>query len=441
MKNESGVTRRSFIKTTVGAAAALSVGGSLIPKTVRAQKPIKIGFSLSLTGKYAWTGNRQQEGLEVWRKLINEKGFTPGLEQYGHTEPGLVEGRPVEFVVYDDKSDPATAVKLYQKLITSDRVDLCFGPYSSAVTKAISPIVERAQIPTITSGASDPGIWMGKGLKWVVQSIQPTDEYLPGAAEIAAKGGDKTAAIIFEDTAFPIALANSFKKQLEGHGMEIVLFEGYPKGITDWTPPLRKAWSMKPDVIGIGGYEPDAIGLTKAAEALQVSPHLFCWTVGTGAPSYVESVGKACRAMTGESLWEGILDTPGNKEFVKAVQEIIGTPPDKLEYHTTFGMVAGQLLEIAVKKVGGIKDKEAIRDNLFSMAVDTVYGPYKVKPLDSPDSGLQVASKGLLIQWQKRKAGVELPYGQVAVGDWVKEVIWPEALKTAEPLYPFPGWD
>ena len=103
-------------------------------------------------------------------------------------------------------------------------------------------------------------------------------------------------------------------------------------------------------------------------------------------------------------------------------------------------MLPGQLLEIAVKKVGNIKDKKAIRDTLFSLEVETVYGPYKVEPLSSKDSGFQIASKGLLIQWQKKKPGVKPAYGQVVVGNWVKEVIWPEKLKTADPIYPFPGW-
>ena len=53
------------------------------------------------------------------------------------------------------------------------------------------------------------------GLKWVVQAIQPTDQYFPGAAEIAAKYKAKTAAIIFEDTAFPISLAKAFQSELE----------------------------------------------------------------------------------------------------------------------------------------------------------------------------------------------------------------------------------
>lgn len=442
MDSTGEITRRKFLKGALATATGVSLGSFFNTRRVFAQKPpIKIGFSLSLTGKYAWTGQRQYEGLKVWQTLINEKGYTPGLEKYGTKGPGLIDGRKVEFIVYDDKSDPATAVKLYQKLITSDRVDLCFGPYSSAITKAISPIVERAQIPTVTSGASDPGIWKGMNLKWVVQAIQPTDQYFPGAAELAGKHKAKTAAIIFEDTAFPISLAKAFKAQLEEKGVKVILFEPYPKGITDWTPPLRKAWDLKPDVIGIGGYEPDAIGLTKAAEAIKATPKLFVWTVGTGAPSYVESVGKSCRAMTGESLWEGILNTPGNKEFVEAVHKIIGTPPDKLEYHTTFGMVAGQLMEIAVKKAGSVENKKAIRDALFEMEVETCYGPYKVEPLTSKDSGLQIASKGLLIQWQKRKPGVKPRYGQVVVGEWVKEIIYPEKYKTAEPIYPFPGWD
>ncbi len=178
----------------------------------------------------------------------------------------------------------------------------------------------------------------------------------------------------------------------------------------------------------------------KAAEALKVTPKLFVWTVGTGAPSYAESVGKGCLAMTGEAFWEGIMDTPGNKDFVKAVHEIIGTPPEQLEYHTTMGMQAGQILEIAVKKAGSVENKKAIRDMLYSMEVETAMGDYKVKPLSSEDSGLQIAAKCVLIQWQRKKPGQKIPYAQVVVGDWVKEVVWPEKYKTADPIYPFPGW-
>ena len=433
------IIKKIFLITAVGLSVGMTFSGYLGNRSFAAE-PIKIGASLALTGKYSWTGERYKEGLKVWETLVNERGYSSGLKKWGHTEPGLIDGRPVKVIIYDDKSDPATGVKLYHKLITDDKVDLCFGPYSSAVTKAISTVVERAKIPTVTAGASDPGIWKGMNLKWVVQSIQPVAEYFPGVAEIGAKHGAKTAAIVYEDTAFPISLAKAFRSQCEALGIKVVLFEPYPKGITDWTPILAKAVALKPDIIGIGGYEPDSIGLTKAAEALKAKAGLFVWTVGGGAPSFVEAVGDACHAVTCESLWEGILDTPGNKDYVKATYEIIGTPPDKHEYHTTFGFLAGQIMEIAVKKAGTI-DRKAVRDMLHKMEVETVYGPYKVEPLESKDSGFQIASKGLLIQWQPKKPGVKYPYGQVIVGDWVKEVIWPEKLKTADPIYPHPGWN
>lgn len=60
--------------------------------------------------------------------------------------------------------------------------------------------------------------------------------------------------------------------------------------------------------------------------------------------------------------------------------------------------MGGQLLEIAIKSVGSLEDLRAIRDTLFTMEVEAIYGPYKVMGLESEDSGLPVGSKGFLIQ-------------------------------------------
>src|SRR2546422_683088 len=87
-----------------------------------AQGPIRIGASLSLTGTYAKLGRNQHEGYKLCVKDLNTKG-------------GLL-GRKVELVVYDDQSTPATAVRLYEKLITEDRVDGVMGPYSSPDRKS-----------------------------------------------------------------------------------------------------------------------------------------------------------------------------------------------------------------------------------------------------------------------------------------------------------------
>jgi branched-chain amino acid transport system substrate-binding protein len=419
--------------------AIIAVGLSFMPYTLSyasdEKKPIKIGVSLSLTGKYAWTGNRLYEGMQTWAAVINEQGYTAPWKSLGHSEPGLINNRPVKFIVYDDKSDPGTAVKLYSRLITVDKVDLCAAPFSSAISKATTPILERYEMPSIHNAASDPSIWKGRKLKWAVQAQPTTDVYYPGVAEIAKKYSAKTAVLIFEDTSFPTGLAISFQKQLENAGVKILLYEAYPKGLSDWTPILSKAWALKPDIIGIGGYEPDAIGLTKAAQDIKASPKLMVWAVAAQSPDYAKAVGPACSGVVGESLWEPSLHTPGNKEFLIAFEKIIGTPKNQIVYQQAMGYNAGQLLEIAVKKVGKL-DLTAIRDVLFSLEIDTMYNHYKVQPLRHEDSGLQIGAKAILVQWQKIKTGEKPDPTKTVVNDYVKEVVWPFKVKTAEIQYP-----
>jgi branched-chain amino acid transport system substrate-binding protein len=108
---------------------ALTVLFSSLPAT--AQGPIRIGASLSQTGTYAKLGNYQREGYQLCIKELNAKG-------------GLL-GRKVELVVYDDQSTPATGVRLYEKLISEDKVDAVMGPYSSPITEAAVNVTEKYQ--------------------------------------------------------------------------------------------------------------------------------------------------------------------------------------------------------------------------------------------------------------------------------------------------------
>src|ERR1043165_2869622 len=78
-------------------------------------QPLRIGASTSLTGKaYAVQGNYVREGYRLCEKHVNARG-------------GLL-GRHVEFLIYDDQSDGNSAARLYEKLITDDRVDAVLGP-------------------------------------------------------------------------------------------------------------------------------------------------------------------------------------------------------------------------------------------------------------------------------------------------------------------------
>jgi branched-chain amino acid transport system substrate-binding protein len=116
--------RRSLIVASV----LFSLGG---PWPASAQEPIRVGASIGLTGSYAKPGAYSQQGYQLCQKQVNEQG-------------GLL-GRKIEFVFYDDRSDAQTAVRLYEKLITEDKVDVVMGPYASNITEAVANVTEKYQ--------------------------------------------------------------------------------------------------------------------------------------------------------------------------------------------------------------------------------------------------------------------------------------------------------
>ena len=110
----------------VALLVATAVGA---PWPAEAQPPIRIGASISMTGSYAKPAAYGREGYLLCQKHVNDQG-------------GLL-GRKIEFVIYDDRSDPPTAVRLYEKLITEDKVEVVRGPYSSPVTEAAVNVTEK----------------------------------------------------------------------------------------------------------------------------------------------------------------------------------------------------------------------------------------------------------------------------------------------------------
>src|SRR5262245_34111545 len=237
--------RRHFMipkaPTALAVAIALAVGG-VVPAT--AQGPIRIGASLPLTGTYAKLGKNQHERYQLCEKDLNAKG-------------GLL-GRKVQFVVYDDQSMPATAVRLYEKLITEDKVDAVMGPYSSAVSEAVANVTEKYKKVMVAPLASTTSIFK-KGRKYIFMVVSPAEVYLDGLIDMAAKRGLKTVAVINEDTLFPKASAAGAAEQAKKRGMQVVLLEAYPKGNTDFSALLVKLKAANPDVLVAGTYFDDAV--------------------------------------------------------------------------------------------------------------------------------------------------------------------------------------
>src|SRR3954470_9508946 len=118
---------KTLAHLAAGAAAAAVM--ALLPDAAAApsREPIKIGFSMSLTGPLAANGKQALLGMQIWEEEINSKG-------------GLL-GRPVKLIYYDDQSQAAPVPAIYTKLLDIDKVDLIIGPYATVPAAAAMPVV------------------------------------------------------------------------------------------------------------------------------------------------------------------------------------------------------------------------------------------------------------------------------------------------------------
>ena len=380
--------------------ALAGVVAASLPLPAGAQTPIKIGASMSVTGTYAKPGSYQKEGYDICIDELNGKG-------------GLL-GRKVELVIYDDQSQPATAVKLYEKLITEDKVDAVMGPYSSAVSEAVANVTEKYKKVMVAPLAATTSIFK-KGRKYIFMVITPAENYLDGLIDMAAKRGLKTVAIINEDTLFPKASAAGTAEAAKKRGMQVVLQEAYPKGNTDFSALLVKIKAANPDVIAAGTYFDDAVAITRQMKELNVNPKMFGLTVGGDLPEFYDLLKQNAEYVYGSTQWDESLPYPGQKEFLAAYTKKFKHEPS---YHAAAGYAGCLIYGEAVKRAGTL-DADRVREQLLKMEIKTAFGDYKVEA-----DGFQVAHKMVMLQWQDGK----------------RVVVWPDDLASGKMRYPTPEW-
>jgi branched-chain amino acid transport system substrate-binding protein len=383
------------------AAALVAIGLLTDALPIQAQTPIKIGASLSLTGTYAQPGSYQKEGYELCAEHLNAKG-------------GML-GRKVEFVMYDDQSTPATAVRLYEKLITEDKVDAVMGPYSSPITEAVANVSEKYQKVLVSPLAATTSIFR-KGRKYIFMVISPAEAYLEGLVDMAAKRGLKTVAIVNEDTLFTKASAVGVAEIAKKKGMQVVFQEAYPKGNTDFSALLVKMKAANPDVIAASTYFDDAVAITRQMKELNVNPKMYGVTVGGDLPKFYDLLKQNAEYVYGSTQWEASLPYPGQKEFVDAYQKKFGHEP---VYHSAAGYAGCVIYAESVRRAGTL-DSDKVREQLLKLETRTFFGDYKVDA-----DGFQTAHKMVMFQWLDGK----------------KVTVWPDELAGGKPRFPTPLWN
>jgi branched-chain amino acid transport system substrate-binding protein len=380
-----------------------------------AQPPIRIGASVSQTGAYALLGQNQLRGYQLCVKHTNEKGG--------------VLGRRLELVAEDDRSEPAAATRIYEKLITQTKVDAVLGPYSSPITEAVADVTEKHRMAMVAPGAATTSIFR-KGRKFIFMLPSRAEVYLEGLIDMAARRGLKTVALTHEDTLAPKAIAQGTVELAKKRGLSVVLVEAYPKGTTDFSAILTKVRAANPDMLAAATYFDDAVAMTRQLKEANVNPRMFGVTVGGDLPKFYEVLGRSAEFVYGAAAWELELMAllrggelvplarryPGAREFVESHRKEF--PGADLSYHSAAGYGGCQVLVEAIRRAGSL-DGEQVRAAILNMSLNTVYGGFKVDR-----DGVQIGHTMLTFQWQDGK----------------KVIVWPDELAPGKPRFPTPPW-
>ncbi|GER84299.1 branched-chain amino acid ABC transporter substrate-binding protein [Thermogemmatispora aurantia] len=384
-----------LIALALSACASSTSGGGASSTSA----PIRIGFSITETGPDAAPAKFDLQGYQLGADTINAQG-------------GLL-GRKVQLVYYDDQGSASTAVQLYQRLITSDKVDLLVGPYQTDLTSAIAPLVTRYKM-AMPAMAANLEPFSGR-YPYLVQSITQTPRYMIPVIDLAATKGYKTLALLIQDTAFPLELAQGIKQEAAARGIRVVFEATYPADTNDFTALVLKAGAAKPDMIIGATYLADAEGIIRAARASNVNAKLFAFSIGPVEPEFGSALANAANGILGTTLWFPTLKTAGNAEFVQNFRAHFGRDPD---YHAAMAYATMQALAAAVRMAGSL-DQTKIRDAYLKLDLQTVAGEFKLNNL-----GQQLGYQAYVLQWQNGK----------------QELVWPPAVATSPVQLPHPNW-
>jgi len=264
--------------------------------------PLKIGFSLALTGGLASGGRQILAAIELWRDDINARG-------------GLL-GRPVVLDFYDDQSNPANVPAIYTKIIEVDKADLVVGPYGTPLVAPAIPIVMRHDMVTIgiLALAANAHFHYSKFFDMLPVGQTPKRALSAGFFAVAAQAAPKprTLAIIAADSEFSKNTADGARANAKAAGFEIVYDKSYPASLGDFGPILRAVKAIGPDILYVAAYPPDTVGIVRAASEIGMTPKIFG---GNMNRSYDHALEDSTRAVAQPHRQHGYLSARAELQF------------------------------------------------------------------------------------------------------------------------------
>ncbi len=399
-------------------AALLSISGA----SAQSGNPIKVGVGLALTGAGASPSKVILTSLEIWRDDVNAKG-------------GIL-GRPVQLIVLDDQSNPANVPGVYTKLISVDKVDLLLGPYGTNFVAPAMPTIIQHNKLTISFTAIGINRHFNYDKYFSMVSVGPdgVNAFSKGFFELAAAQQPKpqTVAILAADAEFARSAADGAREELKKHGFKVVYDQSYPPPTTDFAPVMRAIQAANPDILFIGAYPPDNVGIIRAANEIGLSPKMFGGAmIGMLVTPIKVQLGPIANGLIVSENFAaaGAHSYTGTADFLKrynAKASAAGIDPLGFAWGP-FAYAAGQVLDKAVTETKSL-DHNKLADYMHKAKFETVAGNFSF------------AKDG---EWsQTRQVFTQVQNAQPNNLDQFRDgkampILWPAEMKTGTMIYPY----
>jgi branched-chain amino acid transport system substrate-binding protein len=405
----------------VGAAlASLLVG--LAPAAAQSGAPIKIGYSMALTGGLAPNGKSALLAQKIWEEDINKKG-------------GLL-GRPVKLVYYDDKSAPAEVPAIYTKLLDVDKVDLLMGAYATAQLAPAMPIViaRKKLLVGLLGLAVNDEFNYPNYFAMIPSGPIPKPAFTKDffALALAQNPKPQTVAIVAADQEFSRNASDGARETAQSAGLKIVYDKTYPPSTADFSPIVRAIQATNPDLVVVCSYPPDSVGIVRAVNEIGFKPKMIGGAmVGLQATAIKTQLGPLLNGWVNYDFW-----LPVPKMHFEGVDDLMKTYQTRAQaegvdplgyYMAPWAYAQLQVMQQAIEATKSLEDAKLaayIRANTFK----TVVGDVKFGP-----KGEWAQSRVLQMQFQSVKASDVGQFKDVST----QVVVAPADYESGKLIYPY----
>ncbi len=384
---------RFLALTAVAAVAALAIaacsssgngGGS----SGGSKSPITIGISLSLTGDFSADGQAFERGYKLWASYINSHG-------------GLLGGRKIQLDILNDASSPTTVAANYTKLISSNHVDLAFGPFSTLLTVPSAEVAARHGFAFIEGAGGGPAVFALKLHSVFAVSPPVANQLVPFAKWVASlppSQRPKTAAYPMVNDPFADPMTQNAQAILQKAGVRTVYSHIFPAENPDYKAGADQVAATGAQLVVMGTVDvPTVSAFLTAFEQQHYNPKMLAASAGPDqGAAFIKAAGAAnATGIFVPNGWYGGFQNTLSEAMVRAYIAKYGGTPSDINADVAEAYSVGEIAAAAIKATNSVDNSKIISYLHSGVTLQTVQGPAQFNSV-----GENVKASMFIFQWQ-----------------------------------------